>query len=118
MTVCSLVRRKSMSMHIRELISLAEMESVYPVLAQMYPKMTEAEYKTLIADRIHSGYRMLGVFKDDVCICSAGFWIGVRFYCGKFIQLDNMVTDQAHRSVGAGKLVVDWIKDLARKEGC
>ena len=105
-------------MHVKELTTIDEMLTVYDVQAQMYTDMTRAKYEEIIPQRIADGYRMLGVFDGDTCICTAGFWIGVRFYCGKFIQLDNMVADEQHRAKGAGKAVVDWIKELGKKEGC
>ena len=105
-------------MDIKELNDIDEIIAVFPVLSHMYPDLTLDEYKTIIPKRLNEGYRMVAVFDGEKCVCAAGFWIGVRFYCGKFMQLDNMVSLPNARSKGAGKLLVDWIKSLAKTEGC
>lgn len=94
------------------------MISVFPVLGYMYPDMTKKEYIKILPERIDNGYRMLGVFDGEKCVCSAGFWISYRFYCGKFIQLDNMVTLPDYRGQGVGKLVTNFIKLTGKSEGC
>ncbi|MCE3232989.1 MAG: family N-acetyltransferase [Rickettsiaceae bacterium] len=94
------------------------MYAAFPVLAHMYPDMSQEEYRNILPERVNNGYRMLGVFDDEKCVCSAGFWISYRFYCGKFIQLDNMVSLPDYRSKGVGKLVTDFIKNLGITDGC
>jgi GNAT superfamily N-acetyltransferase len=103
---------------VKELKSLEEMFAAFDVLSNMYPDMNRAEYEAVLPERVKNGYRMVGVFDGDTCVCSAGFWISYRFYCGKFIQLDNMVTVPDARSKGVGKLVVDFIKSLGKSESC
>ncbi|MDB2414235.1 GNAT family N-acetyltransferase [Rickettsiales bacterium] len=106
-------------MRVRELKTIDEMFSAFEVISQMYPDMTKAHYEEIIPQRVDSGYRMAAVFDDENnCICCTGFWISYRFYCGKFLQMDNLVTDKNNISKGAGKEIVNWIKDLAKKENC
>lgn len=105
-------------MQIRELTTIDEMLAAFEVLQHMYPKMTREKYGTIIRQRKEEGYRMVGVFDGNKCVSSAGFWIGVRFYCGKFIQLDNMVTLPEYRSKGAGKIITDFIKEIGKTENC
>ncbi|MGC9270501.1 GNAT family N-acetyltransferase [Acidiphilium sp.] len=39
-------------------------------------------------------------------------WNGYRFY------IDDLVTDEAHRSAGHGAILLHWCEDLARSRGC
>jgi GNAT superfamily N-acetyltransferase len=105
-------------MQTKEFTTIPEMLAVFHVLAHMYPDMTYEEYASILPDRLSGGYRMLGVFDGDKCVCTGGFWVSFRFYCGKFIQLDNMVTLPEYRSKGVGKLVTDWIKETGKSEAC
>lgn len=105
-------------MKAKELTSIDDMVAIFPVLSNMYPDLSIEEYKEIIPKRKVEGYRMVGVFDGEKCVCAAGFWVGVRFYCGKFIQLDNMVSMPEARSKGAGKMLVDWIKAVGKTEGC
>ncbi|MDD2876119.1 MAG: GNAT family N-acetyltransferase [Acidiphilium sp.] len=39
-------------------------------------------------------------------------WNGYRFY------IDDLVTDESHRSAGHGAYLLHWCEDLARSKGC
>jgi GNAT superfamily N-acetyltransferase len=103
---------------VKELKTTSEMFAAFDILSHMYPDMPRTEYEKIIPERVQNGYRMLGVFDGEKCVCSAGFWISYRFYCGKFIQLDNMVVIPEYRSKGVGKLVIDFIKNTGKTEAC
>lgn len=104
-------------MKIKEL-KKADVKAAYDVLRHMYPDMTSEEYVKIALARLAEGYRLVAVLDGDKMVSVAGFWIGMRFYCGKFIQLDNFVTLPDYRGRAVGKLLVDWIKDLGRAENC
>jgi len=71
-------------------------------------------------ERLPQGYRMIGAYDEEQekCIGAAGFWIGTRFYCGKFIQLDNMMVLPELRSRKLGRQMVEFVKEIGRAEGC
>lgn len=102
----------------QELKSKEEMFCAYDVLKHMYDSLSESQYEEIIAKRAEENYRMVGVFDNDKCVCAAGFWIGTRFYSGKFIQLDNLVTLPDYRSKGVGKMIVDYVKKIGKNEDC
>jgi GNAT superfamily N-acetyltransferase len=65
-----------------------------------------------------NGYGQIAVLEKDLCLAVAGFWINTRIYCGKYIDIDNVVVREGYRSRGIGKLVTDWLEELGRNEGC
>lgn len=104
---------------VKEITTIAEMEALFPVLRQMYPNLTESEYQEVLPERVVQGYRMIAVMDEsDKVQAVAGYWIGYRFYCKKFLQIDNMVADQNRTIKGCGKLLLDWVKNKAEEEGC
>jgi len=105
-------------MIIRQLDSLKDMLDLYPVIAHMYPDMSFDSYSDILKERVENGYNMVAVFDGEDCVSAAGFWFGIRFYCDRFLQLDNMVTVPEFRDKGAGTMALEWIKSLAKKEGC
>lgn len=105
-------------MEIAELISEEQCQQAYEILCHMYPDLTLEHYKEIIDYKLKTGYHILGVYDGNKMICAAGFWLGMRFYCNKFLQLDNMVTLPEYRGKKAGKMVVDWIKKYAKQEKC
>lgn len=55
---------------------------------------------------------------DDRVLCVAGFVIQRKLAWGKHLYVDDLVTDEAQRSTGAGAMMIHWLKDLAREQGC
>lgn len=39
-------------------------------------------------------------------------------YCGRRFEIDDLVTDEAHRSRGHGRTLLDWLEARARALGC
>ncbi len=105
--------------YVQELKTIAEMEALFPVLCQMYPNLSQDEYRQVLPERVAQGYRMIAVLDDaGTAQAVAGFWIGYRFYCKKFLQIDNMVADKNRTIKGCGKLLIDWVKKEAKAKGC
>jgi len=48
----------------------------------------------------------------------AGFRLCRSLGWGKYLYVDDLVTDEKSRSRGAGRAMFRWLVDLARKEGC
>ena len=50
--------------------------------------------------------------------CIAGFVINHKLAWGKHLYVDDLVTDAACRSQGAGKTMIAWLKQFALAAGC
>ena len=103
---------------LRELTTLAEMMERHPLVQQLNPTLTADAYASLLPDMLRHGYRQVGVFLNDHCIGLSGFWVSNRLYCGRYIEMDNVVVDAPHRSAGVGKMLTDWIVEKGRAERC
>lgn len=109
-----------MTFSVREFTTRAEFEALYPFIAQLNKDMTREIFEQRLEPMLARGYRCAGVFDDTTgeCLGICGFWIGWRFYCGKYVDLDNFVVSEAHRSRGVGKILFRWIEALAERESC
>lgn len=107
-------------MIIRVLTEKRDMLPLFPLIHQLNSVVTETEYATLLDDMLLHGYRMAAVFDDNTgeCLGLSGYWIATKIYSGKYMEMDNVVIAEAHRSRGIGKLLCDYLLDLARAEGC
>lgn len=103
---------------IRIITGKAEMLPLYPLIRQLSPGVTEDRYAHLLDDMLEHGYRMAAVFEGDVCLGLSGFWVSTKIYSGRYMELDNVVIDAAHRSRGVGKLLYDFLYEIAVQEGC
>lgn len=104
-------------MEIRLLVQKAEMAPLYPLIRQLSPKVSEERYLKLLEDMLTRGYRMAAIFEDGACVGLTGIWIGTKIYSGKYMELDNVVVAETHRSKGIGKLLCDYATALALEEG-
>jgi GNAT superfamily N-acetyltransferase len=63
-------------------------------------------------------YGQVGVFEEDICLGLSGFWIGTKLWCGKYLELDNIVVSKTQRSQGIGKLIFDFLHKKALENDC
>jgi GNAT superfamily N-acetyltransferase len=64
------------------------------------------------------GYRLVGVRAADGWKGAAGFRVYTNLINGRVLYVDDLVTVAAARSRGYGKLLNDYLVDLARRESC
>lgn len=90
----------------------------HPILQQLNPELSKKELKDCLELMLPMGYRMFGVYDGKKVVGCTGVWTGAKFYCGKYMEIDNFVLGKEHRSKGIGKLLTDHILKLAKKEKC
>jgi GNAT superfamily N-acetyltransferase len=64
------------------------------------------------------GYRLVTLYEKDAVRAVAGYRFMEMLYCGKIMYVDDLNTDEAHRSKGFGKALMDWLKAEAKVHGC
>ena len=105
-------------MEIRALKTKQEMLTNYELLLEVYPNLQMEEYDRELDDMIPHNYGQVAVFIDNECVGLTGFWIGTKLWCGKYLELDNVVISSKNRSKGIGKFLFDFMEEKAKEEGC
>ena len=103
---------------VRELIDKEEMLKNLRVLQDLYPSLTLSEYSSELDLMLPHNYGQVGVFEGDICLGLSGFWIGTKLWCGKYLELDNIVVSKTQRSQGIGKLLFDFLHKKALENDC
>ena len=80
--------------------------------------LTDPELRRRLEVMISHGYHAIAAFEGDHMVGVAGYWLGARFYCGEYMDVDNVVVDETLRSRGIGQKLMDWLHDKARELGC
>ena len=106
-----------MPIRIREL-EHAEIPSIFPLIQQLNPWMTKAEFTRRLNAMLPNSYRVAGAFDGTALVGCSGFWISTRFWCGKQFDIDNFVVDPTHQGGGIGKKLVAWLEKKALAEQC
>lgn len=104
---------------IKELVSDSEFNAIYPLIEQLNPGLTRKQFSERLADMRDSGrYRAIGAYRGKKLVGVCGLWVFNRFWCGRFMEIDNLVVDQSQRNAGIGKLMTDWVERAAKHEKC
>lgn len=96
----------------------AEMLPHYPLIRQLSPGVTAERYDFLLDDMLAHGYRMAAVFEEADCVGISGIWVATKIYSGRYLEMDNVVVAETHRSKGIGQLLTDFVISFAQSEGC
>ena len=92
----------------------------FAVMQQLRPHLTDADELLERARRQmrDAGWRLAYTEADGQVAACAGFRVHEWLVSGRFLYVDDLVTDANLRSGGHGKALLDWLKELARHEGC
>lgn len=104
---------------IKKMLSDSDLQSTYPVMKQLRTHVGEQEYVERVKrQKAAAGYEVAAVIDDGQVRCVAGYRISECLSWGKFLYVDDLVSDQNGRSKNYGKQMMDWLLAEARKHGC
>lgn len=90
------------------------------LLAHLNPDLPTAtlreRFETIL--REHPHYHPFGAFQDGKLVGLAGVWIATKIWCGRYLELDNIVVHPLHRSEGIGSVLIQAIEELAKQRNC
>jgi GNAT superfamily N-acetyltransferase len=82
---------------------------------QLNPSLTLQETKDYLIQMFEfEHYTCFGVFKESQLIGISSAWTTVRLYCGKQLEVDNVIIDPTIQSQGIGKLFFEYIETWAK----
>lgn len=103
-------------MKIEHIFTKKELLKSYSLLTEVYPSLTLEEYSSELDIMLGNNYSQLIVIDEGQIIGLTGVWIGSKLWCGKYMELDNVVVSETYRSKGIGKLLFDEANKIASAE--
>lgn len=88
-----------------------------PLHRQLRPAL-EADYPTQIERLIPDGARLAQIVDDGEVRAIALWRVFETTYCGRRLEIEDLVSDEAHRSKGYGAAMLRWLHDQAMVLGC
>jgi GNAT superfamily N-acetyltransferase len=64
------------------------------------------------------GYQLVAVLNNGIPKAVAGYRISESLSWGKYLYVDDLVTNSSERSKGYGKKLLDWLSEEAVRCGC
>lgn len=105
-------------MQVQLLSSDNDLKGVAEVLLLLRPQYTVDSLIAQIKKQQKNGYQIAYIKSGDTVLCVAGFVVGEKLAWGKHIYIDDLVTNEKHRSAGAGSMMIDWFKSYCAEIAC
>lgn len=105
-------------MEIRELNTLPLILEQIDIVRELYPDLTLEYYSEMLENMLPKNYFQIGIFENEECIAISGYWLGTKLWCGKYLELDNVVVKSSKRGSGAGKLIQAYLEEKAKAMNC
>ena len=96
----------------------AQLERCYPLMSQLRPSLTAAEFVERVQLQHAEKYRLAYLEHEGEIVALAGFRMMNVLWSGRTLYVDDLVTDEAKRSQGFGERMIRWLEALAKAEGC
>ena len=100
------------------LIPTDQLSVILPLVKMLNPDIDEAMLARRLAEMPGQGYQCAGAYIEDHLVGICGLWVATRFYCGKYLEPDNVVIHPDFRSLGVGQKLMAWVYDYARSLNC
>lgn len=97
----------------------AALRACFPVMRQLRPQLGSPE-ELLATVRLQGGqgYRLLAVWDGCQPVALAGYRRLDNLIHGRFLYVDDLVTDAEYRGKGCGERLLDALREQGRTEGC
>lgn len=95
-----------------------EIQACFIVLAQLRPNIKAEEFLEQVLSQFKCGYQLAAVLDENSVMAVAGYQLSENLAWGKYLYIEDLITNQKNRSSGYGKKLLSWLHDEARKNNC
>ena len=102
------------------LVESHEQSEALRLLAGLNPEVSAEELNKRLQEVVdkYPHYELYGAFDGDALVAVCGAWVATKLWCGRYLEIDNIVTDPERRSKGAGTCLMEAMESLARERDC
>lgn len=84
---------------------------------QLNPKLSIEKIESYLNEMFSFGnYNCFGLYQNEKLIGVSSGWTTIRLYCGKQLELDNVIIDNQLQSKGLGTYFFELIEDWAKQQ--
>jgi GNAT superfamily N-acetyltransferase len=108
-----------MTINFCEITDKEVMLKTYPLINATYEHLNYKTFESAIIEMIqYNNYKMLIAYDGEIMAGITGFWISRMLYCGRYLQLNNLIVDKKYRNKGIGRAIINHMENLAIKFDC
>lgn len=86
------------------------------LLELMYPKQPVARIHDYVPKMLEEGWKMVGIMNGEQCDAVIFYNIGIRLFCGKYMELDSLFIRPEARRQGYSAALFEWLEEKARAQ--
>jgi GNAT superfamily N-acetyltransferase len=108
-------------MQIKRAHTVEEIKSCLPVLLQLRPHYTDQQQQMIlqIQQQFTEGFELHYIEDQQQVLACAGIrFLTLLSHHSRVMYVDDLITDQVHRSQGYAKTLIDYLCDYAQSQGC
>ena len=95
-----------------------DIAACYPVMRQLRPHLSLDAFLQAVSELFNAGYQLAYLKQQEQVVAVAGFRFAQSLAWGRYLYVDDLITDQAVRSQGHGKQLLHWLINEARRHDC
>jgi GNAT superfamily N-acetyltransferase len=95
-----------------------EINRCHGTMSQLRPQIKKDDFLPRVREQEKNGYKLAFIEGDGQVVSVAGFRISETLAWGKFVYVDDLITDEDQRSKGYGDKLIDWLMEYARENQC
>jgi GNAT superfamily N-acetyltransferase len=97
-----------------------DLDEAITLLHMLNPNCQKEELYNRCADILknHPHYFMIGAFIENQMVGLAGVWIATKIWCGKYLEIDHLVTHLDYRNKGIATKMMDHLEKIAVDHQC
>ncbi len=101
-------------------LAAAELSVAAKLLGKLNPDTPVAlvleRLQTILSEHPH--YHLIGAFNSRGLLGVCGAWVATKIWCGRYLEIDNLVVDPESRSSGVGTRLIQHLEIIAHEKNC
>lgn len=104
---------------LRSVSNEADVLGCFRLIRQLRPHLaSEADFLNRWQRQAMDGYHLAGLFDGSETVALTGYRVQENMVHGRFLYVDDLVTDASLRGSGHGERLMTYLRDQARALGC
>ncbi|MFY9811705.1 GNAT family N-acetyltransferase [Aquabacterium sp.] len=96
----------------------AELDACFDAYAVLRPHLTRDRFVPQVRRQEAQGFQILGLRDEGRVKSAAGFRLAEFMAWGRVLYIDDLTTLPEARGQGFAGLLLDWLAEYARQQGC
>lgn len=95
-----------------------EILQCFDIMKQLVNSINKNNFLLQVKRKYEMGYRLVFLKINNEVVSIIGTRIYEYFGCGKFLIIDDFITDKDKRGKGYGKKIFNWVKKFVKENQC